>query len=153
MDGAGNIATAHSITNSNNAAPVFAGARYAGRLASDPIGTLRAEQTIVTEPMHKVTPMQLWSPSAGAITLRSASTHSMTLPSGLRLTWLVRAGWAETNTYCFVPAELVAYHYRRFGQQHHAVASEPYQSSANRVFARRICDQHLCPGRLDATDY
>ncbi len=48
MDGAGNIATAHSITNSNNAAPVFAGARYAGRLASDPIGTLRAEQTIVS---------------------------------------------------------------------------------------------------------
>ncbi len=48
MDGAGNIATAHSITNSNGAAPVFAGARYAGRLAGDPAGTLRPEQVIVS---------------------------------------------------------------------------------------------------------
>ena len=46
MDGKGNIAQAYSITNSNAAAPVFAGARYAGRLATDALGTMRPEQVI-----------------------------------------------------------------------------------------------------------
>ncbi len=46
MDGAGNMATGYSITNSNNAAEVFAGLRYAARLAGDAAGTLRPEQII-----------------------------------------------------------------------------------------------------------
>ncbi len=46
MDGAGNIATAYSITNSNAAAPVFAGARYTSRLATAPLGTLGVERVI-----------------------------------------------------------------------------------------------------------
>jgi Ca2+-binding RTX toxin-like protein len=46
MDGAGNIATAYNITNSNSIAPVFAGARYAARLSTAPLGTLGAERLI-----------------------------------------------------------------------------------------------------------
>ncbi len=46
MDGAGNIATAYSITNSNPAAPVFAGSRYTSRLSTAPLGTLGSESVI-----------------------------------------------------------------------------------------------------------
>ncbi len=46
MDGAGNIATAYSVTNSDAANPLFAGIRYAGRFAGDAAGTLRAENLI-----------------------------------------------------------------------------------------------------------
>ncbi len=46
MDGAGNIAMAYSITNSNPIAPVFAGSRYTGRLAAAPLGTLGSEKII-----------------------------------------------------------------------------------------------------------
>ncbi len=46
MDGKGNIATAYSITNSNAAAPVFAGSRYTSRLATAPLGTLGTEKLI-----------------------------------------------------------------------------------------------------------
>jgi Ca2+-binding RTX toxin-like protein len=46
MDGRGNIATAYSITNSNPAAPVFAGSRYTSRLSTAPLGTTGAERII-----------------------------------------------------------------------------------------------------------
>ena len=44
MDGAGNIALAYNVTSTS----VFPGIRYAGRLASDPLGTLpRGEHTLI----------------------------------------------------------------------------------------------------------
>ena len=46
MDGAGNIAMAYSVTNSNALTPVFAGARYTRRLATEALGTLGAEVVI-----------------------------------------------------------------------------------------------------------
>ena len=46
MDGAGNIAMAYSITNSNPLVPVFAGARYTSRLSSDALGTMGSEAVI-----------------------------------------------------------------------------------------------------------
>ncbi len=46
MDGAGNIAMAYSITNSNAASPVFAGARYASRLSTAALGTMGLESVI-----------------------------------------------------------------------------------------------------------
>lgn len=46
MDGAGNIAMAYSVTNSNAFAPVFAGARYTRRLATEALGTMGTEVVI-----------------------------------------------------------------------------------------------------------
>ena len=46
MDGAGNIAMAYSITNSNALSPVFAGARYTSRLSTAALGTMGAEALI-----------------------------------------------------------------------------------------------------------
>jgi len=43
MDGAGNIAMAYNVTSTT----VYPSIRYTGRLASDPMGTMRQEMTLV----------------------------------------------------------------------------------------------------------
>ncbi len=47
FDADGNIAIAYSVTNSDNANPIFPGIRYAARLATDPLGQLSQGEQII----------------------------------------------------------------------------------------------------------
>lgn len=48
MDGAGNIALAYNVVNSDDANPIYPGIRYTGRVAGDPPGILpQGEETII----------------------------------------------------------------------------------------------------------